>query len=1043
MQKEKLHFALLLFMSLLFVPTLSYSQVSNPNLRAVQADALDVPFTETFDTQEDFDKWTVINVDENSNKKWAYYFASENGSARYSYSSTYAANSWLFSPGLNLKPGYVYKLTYRARNSGSSTYKEDFKVTLGTSVDPDQPQTLISKHENFYSSGTTFTKEFEVETEVVHYLGFHVYSPKGRNYLDIDNVKIEVLKIKGTPAKVSGIDIVAAALGALSADISFRVPSYDTEDQPLTDITGVKIYKNYSTEVTATLPATTPGQTLYWTDDSPKNGFNAYRIVPYNTKGDGTSSIDSAYVGVDIPLAVTNFTHIKQSLTEAVLSWEAPSNVGKNGGYVDVANLKYRILRSDYNFAIDEVTGTTYTNQVNLPADLQAFIYYWIEPYSAIGVGELVSSNTYSYGTPYSAPFNESFANAKMDNKPWIMDHTGTVDRDKVKWAIVSEMRNPVVQPQDEDKGLAYFNCYDVKAGASMRLISPMIDISTLDNPKLSFWFYHYKAGGSNDLDRLQIEISADDAPYEDLVPALIKLNANNDGWTYYEYLLTDYIGKDRINVSFKGISGYGWNMAIDNISVENQYANDLQLVSVDGPKVVNVGDASAYTAVVKNNGASALTGTEYTVKLYRNDVEFLSKEGVALERNASSTFVFDVDAPSLDNVNDEYTYKVVVSFDVDNDLTNNQSDVINVKVPMPVFPVVSDLDGSVNVNSVTLTWTEPNYPKDETRAATIVTEGFESYTPFIIDNIGDWTVVDVDGGATYAPMGTAEDAYANVYKPMAFQIYNPSLADEDIANSANYAPRTGSQYIIAWGTPDVQYDPEGAAPNDDWLISPELSGLGEKLSFYAKAATPQYVPEIFQILYSTTDKELSSFTLLSGEKEEVSGVWTEFTYSVPFGAKYFAIRYISDDVYGLMIDDLTYQTQYLALSGYNVYRGSTKLTETPITETTYTDEQLANGEYVYKVSAVYDKGESYYSNSVTKTISTVGLEDVYSVANVYGVIGGITLKGAEGKQVSVITIDGKVILNTTIAETSEVITVESGVYFVKIDNRTVRVVVK
>lgn len=56
------------------------------------------------------------------------------------------------------------------------------------------------------------------------------------------------------------------------------------------------------------------------------------------------------------------------------------------------------------------------------------------------------------------------------------------------------------------------------------------------------------------------------------------------------------------------------------------------------------------------------------------------------------------------------------------------------------------------------------------------------------------------------------------------------------------------------------------------------------------------------------------------------------------------------------------------ALLGYNVYRNNNMIDYT--TATTYLDEDLGSGTYTYKVTAVYDEGESGPSNNATVTIS-------------------------------------------------------------------------
>jgi hypothetical protein len=738
-----------------------------------------------------------------------------------------------------------------------------------------------------------------------------------------------------------------------------------------------------------------------------------------------------------------NFKFIKQD-GKAYLTWDAPEAVGKNGGHVTVENLKYRILRSDYK--IVEVEGTSYLDEVEMDGAQQKYIFYYLEPFSDAGSGPTSFSNFISFGTPYTMPFNESFANAKVEKSPWIKEYASDIDQAKTAWVYTNRISVwPMsVDAQDNDGGLAYFNSFDCKAGASMRLISPTVDIKDFANPKLTFWFYHYNGSGSNNNDKIQIEISADDSAYEDLEGALLQLNEKATGWTLYEFPLTKYVGSEYISVSFKGISGYGLNMAIDNITIENEYGNDIQVVSFSGPSVINVGTSNTYKTIIRNNGKNTVNESDYAIKLYIDDEEFSSKNGASINYNELDTIKFEVPAVTLQEVGKNYAYHIEAIFAQDENTADNTSKKMNVIVSKPTFPAVEDLSGSVDESTVTLNWTEPVYPQSNEEGIQKVSDDFESYSAFIIDNIGDWTVVDNDGGETYAPNGTQEDAYPNVYAPMAFQVYNPSQVDEDVAKSPLYAPHSGSQYLVAWGTPyQSAGEPNGAAPNDDWLISPALSEFGEQLSFYAKAITDQYGTEKFEVLYSATSKNIEDFILLDNGSQEVTGTWTEFNFSIPFGAKYFAIRYISEDVYGLMLDDISYQSETITLKGYNVYRNGEMINDTLVTETSYINQDLADGIYNYQVSVVYEEGESYFSNKVDFEIETSGLEDIESAIKIYSINNAIVIERAEGINIFVLSLEGKLLFNEILNNSKQIIPMEKGAYIVKYGNKAQKVIVK
>lgn len=48
---------------------------------------------------------------------------------------------------------------------------------------------------------------------------------------------------------------------------------------------------------------------------------------------------------------------------------------------------------------------------------------------------------------------------------------------------------------------------------------------------------------------------------------------------------------------------------------------------------------------------------------------------------------------------------------------------------------------------------------------------------------------------------------------------------------------------------------------------------------------------------------------------------------------------------------------------GYNVYRNGVKITSEPVGESEFSDAVAEQGDYCYNVTAIYDRGESSFSN--------------------------------------------------------------------------------
>ena len=92
------------------------------------------------------------------------------------------------------------------------------------------------------------------------------------------------------------------------------------------------------------------------------------------------------------------------------------------------------------------------------------------------------------------------------------------------------------------------------------------------------------------------------------------------------------------------------------------------------------------------------------------------------------------------------------------------------------------------------------------------------------------------------------------------------------------------------------------------YLISPEFDTTAPiAVSFWYKAASATW-PETFQVGYSTTTKDVGAFTW----EDEVTATdkdnWTQYETTCPAGTKFVAIRYNSNDMYYLYVDDFSFE---------------------------------------------------------------------------------------------------------------------------------------
>lgn len=190
--------------------------------------------------------------------------------------------------------------------------------------------------------------------------------------------------------------------------------------------------------------------------------------------------------------------------------------------------------------------------------------------------------------------------------------------------------------------------------------------------------------------------------------------------------------------------------------------------------------------------------------------------------------------------------------------------------------------------------------------------DGFEDYEDFAIANVGDWTLTDVDASTTYGFTGID---FPNAYDPMAYIVFNSTMTNPVLepTETSDWTARTGSKAMACIAATSLE--------NDDWLISPaiELGTADNELSFWFKSADATYGYEEFNVLISTTNTDIASFTVLEDFlATETPLLWTEYTTNLDTYAGqtvYIAIQCVSKDQFGFLVDDFSVTTGTMAVS--------------------------------------------------------------------------------------------------------------------------------
>jgi hypothetical protein len=303
----------------------------------------------------------------------------------------------------------------------------------------------------------------------------------------------------------------------------------------------------------------------------------------------------------------------------------------------------------------------------------------------------------------------------------------------------------------------------------------------------------------------------------------------------------------------------------------------DSGVLSINSPNSGVLTNNESITVSVRNYGVNSISDFDIYFQVNENDqiIETISE---TLDSGDIIEFTFD---NSYDfSVPGDYTIVVGTLLENDEDSSNDFV--------------------SLNIVSQEVT----NCP-DDYSLPIVWRDNFECYDSFIIGEIGDWIIYDLDGGTTW---GANAVDFENESYVGAGIIYNNSEATStgaDIEEEPLWNTYEGEQglYFIASGANQT------TTPNDDWMISPEFSleGIGSPIfSFKAKTLKDDYGLERFRIgVGNSTD--YNDFTIISeGSYIEAPLDWTnyEFDLSEYEGQNIrIAINYVGNDSFVLQTD--------------------------------------------------------------------------------------------------------------------------------------------
>ena len=944
-----------------------------------------------------------------------------------------ANNDWMISPAIHLVAGKEYALTFdEGVNTPNGTKAAVHGVYMGTSQAVDAMTTAVVPDHEVFTDFTTVEKNFTVPADGYYYFGFRCATTKAKTAIfKLRNFGIYVASEKIDPPAAGELSYVLAPKGELKATVTYTAPTKTVTGGDVYSISKVEVKTNWI--VSHTFTDVEPGQTITFETELYNSAYNRIEATAYTGDEAGeTCSILNFYAGADNPLPPTGLkVELSDDYKHVTFSWDPVDETGENGGYVDTEKVTYYIFDA-FGSYYDPALATTEDTSITFDYsdfDGQDFVAYQV----TAGIDEMyysleATSDIVIVGDPELLPFGESFSNAYY-SQVWAIDPESTssgilcgtlYDNELQTNAEDYDAEPEYLNSQDGDNG--FFYIMPMEKDAVYGFFSTKIDISAAANPVFEFW---YQGKGS----ALDAMVAADGGKFAPVRTIDLKAEPTDD-WTLCRVDLAQFKDARYIQIELRLRAIHNddetmWSVPIDNIRVRDLVSADLRLVNLYAPASLVPGSSALVEAYVENLGTETCSGA--VAKLFKDgqEVESITLPDMAPDAFASAKF--NVAASVLDADELNFTVELVAAGDA---VVANNSSSATVKVAHSILPGVNDLAAVAADGKVSLSWSAPDLGEITKPASRF--EDFENpdYEALTISDFGGWTLYDADKRKTYNILQETGNPYQT--QPQAFQLYNPVKAGVRQEYLIDVQPYSGDQMLIAWSA---------QGQNDNWLISPELSGEAQTISFFAKSFTIAY-PETFEVLYSTAGINVSDFVKIENvgnypANGMVAEEWTEYTAELPEGARYFAIRHTADDTYALYIDDISFIAASeipadTEIEGYNIYRDGVLVNDAPVAAAGFEDCPAVSGSYVYRVSVVYNSGQSRACEPVEVVFVTTGAASVGQTGvKVKAADGCIEVAGAEGLDVLVATPDGKVIYSGVTGSNVR-IPVSSGVYIVR-----------
>lgn len=998
------------------------------------------PYSVTFISADKLDGFTIVDGN-NDSRKFAYYDTER--CLRLQAPTRGTGEDYLVLPAVEMKKNYTYGFSVDLCSATSKNSQVSLVVAKGKTLSALREAEVVvdlTTTEAVLPDWQTIGGEYTCDEAGEYYFALKCTNTGSMSTLYVRQVDLarELLKIE--PCAPMNVTAVSPEDGSLQVTLTWEPPTeYWNDGGPITEPLFFDIWSDTKKMyVTKDIPAAYPVTT--YVDNNPVKGANTYVVIAKTARIEGGYSYTGCYVGFDVPADVTDAASTMGSNTGmAHVTWTPVENDIHGRKILEpVYHDVYQLSSTSQLIVGRDLTNGVLNYQACQPGDAQTFYTYVTFARTSEGKSlEYTYCEPLSLGKPYELPYLESWTNRGISHPI----STGT-DAYASQWFTCGERTYNEFGPVDGDDGYTIFYAGSQTESPTSSLLLGLFHIEG-ENPMFTIYTLAQWADPAYAPSYNYVTLDADLHDGQGYKPlCMFSTNAEELGvpdvtWVGQSYSLADLKGKDvHLRITATNVNYY--TTAIDKMHIFDCTDCNASNVRLSGPETLTPGYPSTFTVLIDNYGKQALTPANYTVELLFNGEVVATMPGANIPSMGMTGQVTFEWAPSCLNAVGMVTPKAKMTARVvceqDKSQADNASATLEIPIVATIWPMAKEVTAvrETTTGQVTVAWGEPDLtglPLQRTL------ETFESYDMPSKTGFGDWTLYDGDQGPCSANRVGVADTERD--EPLSWIIFNFSpTAKQFYAHSGTHC--AGAVY---------NYD---RSAQYDWLISPELSGEKQTLTFWAKSH-PTQLSEMYgkyeklSVVYSTTDNSPESFTRALLDEVEVPFEWTKMQVTLPEGALYFALVCTSEDCYMLLLDDIEYtrgdaDPVNLKVDGYNIYRDGELIGTAPGTALTFEDNSPeALTASAYQVAVAYNLGESKAVRANVTT--TTGIASAEAGTLKVAVDGSFIVAAApDGKDISVIAIDGRAVA----AGAGELrAAVAPGVYVVACGAEAVKVIVK